>query len=231
MAERERHIVAVGGGGIVGDSLDDYILDLSGVAQPRVLFVPTASGDDAWQVVRVYDALRGRAAVSHLFLFDRSVEDIRSFVLEHDVVVVGGGNTASMLGVWRAHGLDEVLREAWEAGIVLTGWSAGAICWFEDGVTDSYGPALAPLGDGLGFLPGSFCPHFDGEPLRRPTYHRLVAEGFPGGFAADDRAGVHFVGTRLDEAVTALPDAHAYRVENADGEAVETPLPTRLLAQ
>ena len=226
---RERHIVAVGGGGIQGDALDEFILSLTGSGRPRVLLIPTATGDDAWDVLRAYDTLRGRAELSHLFLFDRDVADLRSFVLGHEVVWVSGGNTASMLGVWRAHGLDSILREAWEAGIVLTGWSAGAICWFQDGVTDSFGPGLAPLGDGLGFLNGSFCPHYDGEEERRPTFHRLVAEGLGPGLAADDRAGLHFVGTRLDEAVSALPSAKAYRVELRDGRAVESEIPTRVL--
>ncbi len=229
MAARDGQIVAVGGGGAPGDALDEFILGLTGKKRPRALLVPTAQGDDASSVLTFYDGLQGLAQTSHLLLFDRTVQDLRSFVLGHDVVYVAGGNTASMLGVWRAHGLDAVLREAWEAGIVLTGWSAGAICWFEDGVTDSFGPDLAQLGDGLGFLSGSFCPHFDAESMRRPTYHRLIAEGLAPGLAADDRAAVHFVGTELHQAVCARPDAQAYRVERSGDEIVETPLPTRFL--
>ena len=117
-----------------------------------------------------------------------------------------------MLAVWRAHGLDTVLTEAWAAGIVLAGMSAGAICWFEASVTDSFGPTLAPLNDGLRLLPGSCCPHYDGEPLRRPTYQRLVASGFPAGYAVDDAAALVFEGTDLVEVVASTPDARAYRV-------------------
>jgi dipeptidase E len=225
----QRHIVAMGGWSAPSDALDEYIVGLTGKPRPRALYLPTAQADDAWGVLGFYDELRGLAEPSHLFLFDRTVEDLHSYVLEHDVVYVAGGNTASMLAVWRAHGVDRVLREAWERGIVLCGWSAGAICWFVDGVTDSFGPTLAPLGDGLGFLAGSFCPHFDGEPMRRPTYHRLVGEGLAPGLAADDRAAAHFVGTELHAAVTSRPEAKVYRVERRGDDVVETALPTRIL--
>jgi dipeptidase E len=229
MAASERHIVAMGGWGPPADALDRYVLELTGRERPKLLCVPTAQADDAWSVLAFYDAMRSLAEPSHLFLFDRTVEDLRAFVLGHDVVYVGGGNTVSMLAVWRAHGLDAVLREAWEAGVVLAGWSAGAICWFEGGVTDSFGPTLAALTDGLGFLEGSFCPHFDAEAERRPMYHRLVQDGLAAGLAADDRAAAHFVGTELHAAVTSRPEARVYRVERAGSRVRETALPTRVL--
>ena len=138
---------------------------------------------------------------------------------------VGGGNTANMLAVWRVHGFDRILREAWESGIVLTGWSAGMICWFDSGVTDSFGPQLAGMRDGLGFLAGSACPHYDGEALRRPVYERLVREGFPPGIALDDAAGAHFIGTELHAVVASSATAHGYRV-GPDGE---QPLEVRVL--
>src|SRR5262249_32608842 len=150
--------------------LVDLLFSLARRPEPRVLFMPTATGDHADMIVRFHEALAGRRCLARtLTLFDRKVENVPDFVLGHDVVYVGGGNTASMLGVWRAHGLDVVMREAWAEGIVLSGTSAGAICWFEDGVTDSFGPMLAQLRDGLGMLRGSFCPHYDGEVERRPT--------------------------------------------------------------
>ena len=133
------------------------------------------------------------------------------------MILVGGGNTANMLAVWRVHGFDKVLREAWEHGVVLSGWSAGMICWFEAGVTDSFGPQLAGMRDGLGFLAGSACPHYDGEERRRPVYQRLVSEGFPAGIALDDAAGAHYVGTELHEVVSSLPGSSGYLVA-ADGE-------------
>jgi dipeptidase E len=146
-------------------------------------------------------------------------------VLDHDVVFVPGGNTANMLAIWRVHGFDAILREAWASGVVLAGWSAGAICWFEAGVTDSFGPQLAGM-ECLGFLPGSACPHYDGEELRRPRYAELLREGFPPGVAIDDGVAARFEATELVEVVTARDGATAYRV-TAGGE---EPLEARLLA-
>jgi len=148
-----------------------------------------------------------------LALFRMDGRDPRQVLLEQDVIYVGGGSTANMLAVWRVHGVDGMMAEAWESGIVLTGASAGAICWFEDGVTDSFRPALDPLGDGLGFLPGSFCPHWDSEVLRKPVYHGLVDSGrITPGLAADDFAGPVFEGTELIGVVSSRPDAGVYRV-------------------
>ncbi len=146
-------------------------------------------------------------------------------MLAQDAIFVSGGNTANMLAVWRVHGFDRILREAWEQGIVLAGSSAGMICWFEAGVTDSFGPQLEGMRDGLGFLPGSACPHYDGEERRRPVYQELVANGFPPGLAADDTAALHFVGTELREVVAAREGACGYRVEAG----AETPIDARLL--
>ena len=163
--------------------------------------------------------------LSYLSFYPWPPADLREQALAADVILVCGGNTANMLAVWRVHGFDRVLREAWEAGVVLTGWSAGMICWFEAGVTDSFGPQLDGLRDGLGFLPGSACPHYDGEELRRPRYRELVDAGFPPGLAAEDGVGLHFEETELVEAVTCRPGTSAYRVD-ADGE---EPVPTREL--
>ena len=152
------------------------------------------------------------ADVTHLSFYPWPPADLRALALAHDVILVGGGNTANMLAVWRVHGFDRVLREAWEAGVVLSGWSAGMICWFEAGVTDSFGPQLEGLRDGLGFLPGSACPHYDGEELRRPVYRRLVGDGFPPGIALDDAAGAHYVGTTLNRVLATTPSATGYLV-------------------
>jgi dipeptidase E len=201
----------VGFGSSPADSLFDHVVGLA--RGPRVLYVPTAAMEDPYSVIRWLE--RG---ASVLRFNPWPPDDLRAFTLGHDLIVVGGGNTANMLAVWRVHGFDAILREAWESGIVLTGSSAGMICWFEAGVTDSFGPELAGLRDGLGFLPGSACPHYDGEELRRPVYRRLVAEeGFPPGIAADDAAGVHFVGTELHAVLASEPGAAAYRV-TPDGE-------------
>lgn len=187
-------------------------------------------GDHPGAVVLFYECFPASLCEpSHLELFGVPRAGIREHLLAQDAIFVSGGNTANMLAVWRVHGVDAALREAWEAGIVLAGPSAGGLCWFEGGVTDSFGPELAALEGALGFLAGSFCPHYDGEPERRPTYRRLIAAGFPAGIAADDGVGVHFVGTELGDVVTEREGATAYRVEQAMDEVRETPLQARLL--
>jgi peptidase E len=147
------------------------------------------------------------------------------------VIYVGGGNAANMLAIWRVHGVDKALKKAWERGVVLAGWSAGAICWFDGGLTDSFGPDLAPLRDGLRFLEGSFCPHYDSESLRRPRYEETVGSGaLPDGYAADDGVGLLFSGRDFAEAVASLPGQHAYRVERRRNNSVEeTQIRARLL--
>jgi dipeptidase E len=176
-------------------------------------------------IVRFYDVFARRAQASHLLFNPWPPENLREFVLSQDVLIVPGGNTANMLAIWRVHGFDQIVREAWENGVVLYGWSAGMICWFEAGVTDSFGPQLDGMHDGLGILRGSACPHYDGEPLRRPRYRELVDGGFPAGYAADDGAALHFVGTELRDVVSARDGANAYRVEPGS----ETPLEARPL--
>lgn len=212
-------ILAMGGH---STAFEDAILELAG---PRVCFVPTASGDEDWQLVRFYGSFGHRAEASHVSFNPWPRPDLREHVLAQDAIYVSGGNTANALAIWRVHGFDVVLREAWERDALLCGWSAGMICWFEAGITDSFGPELVGMRDGLGFLPGSACSHYDGEPRRREVYRRLVADGFPPGCAADDGAALHFVGTELHEVVAVREGATAYRVEPG----AETPLEARLL--
>jgi dipeptidase E len=229
-------IVAMGGGGFSMEPenplLDRFILSLARSSPPRVCFVPTASGDAEGYIARFYRAFSElEARPSDLRLFDRTVIDLESFVLAQDVIYVGGGNTASMLAVWRVHGLDAILRRAWERGTVLCGLSAGMNCWFGGSVTDSFGRSeLAPLHDGLGLLPGTACPHYDGEPQRRPTFHRLVAAGeLAGGWAADNGAALVFAGRDLTEVVASRPGATAYRVRRTRDGVDERPLGARFL--
>jgi len=195
--------------------------------------VNTAMGDDPNANLRFYDRLaQTTARVRHLALFPMpNVEDPEDLLMSQDVIFVGGGSVANMVAVWRVHGIDEILRKAWHAGVVLAGSSAGGICWFEGGTTDSFGTRLRPFTDGLGMLAGSFCPHFNSEPERRPLYQRLVADGsLPGGIACDDGVGAHFVDEQLAEVVADRPDSAAYRMEpNAAGGYQETPLDTRYL--
>lgn len=234
------HIVALGGGGfsMKGQytALDEFILTLARRQRPRVCFIPTASGDSALYIAKFYRAFSDRCVPTDLTLLDTPAlprqpartTDLPDFVGAQDVFYVGGGSTAHLLALWRLHGLDRLLRQAWVGGAVLAGISAGMICWFQAGVTDSFGD-LGPLTDGLGLLAGSACPHYDGEPDRRRRYHELISAGLPPGYAADDDAALHFAGTTLSAVVSARPDAAAYRVEHDGDGIVETRLPARLL--
>jgi peptidase E len=234
---RRPQIVAFGGGGFSMEpgnrALDDYVLGLTGVERPRVCFVPTASGDADHYIVRFYRAFPAPACEpSHVSLFRRDKgcgidRDVAGHLLRQDLIYVGGGSVVSLLGVWRAHGLDEVLRACWAQGTVLCGLSAGSLCWFSEAITAFHG---APTRiDGLGLLPWSNCVHYDGEPGRRTSYLAAVADGMAPGYAAEDGAALHFVGAELERAVTSRPGARAYRVEAADGAARETPLPVTCL--
>jgi peptidase E len=235
MASPEQHILAIGGSSVLANSTDwplhQYLLDLSGRDRPRICFIGTASGDDPMYRAGFYATFARHAEASHLDLFGRTVDDVGSFLLDQDVVFVGGGNTANLLAVWRVHGVDKALKAAWEQGVVLAGPSAGGMCWFAGGLTDSFGPGLAPLNDGLKLLPGSFCPHYDSESLRRPRYEEVVGSGaLPDGYAADDGVGILFNGREPEEVVASMPGQHAYRVERRKGNAVEeTQLRARLL--
>jgi peptidase E len=222
----------MGGGGLEATGpLLRFALGLARREHPRVCFIGTASGDSDGYTAAFYRAFSPLDCLPcDLTLFDRGVEDLAAFVREQDVFYVGGGNTASLLAVWRAHGLDSLLREAESAGTVLTGASAGMNCWFEASTTDSFGrDKLAPLHDGLGLIPGSACPHYDAEVGRRPLYHELIAAGFPAGYAADNQAALHFQEGGLIEAVSCSETAKCYRVELVNGQVEEQELPTKHL--
>ena len=227
MSSDRKEIIALGGGGFSDDrdpALDTYILEQSGVRTPAIAFVGTASGDSDRYLAKFYARFAQLdCRPSHLALFGR-VPDLREFIAAQDVLFVGGGNTKSMLAAWAGWGLAEILRAAWEAGTLLSGTSAGAICWFEQAVTDSGAGDLGVL-DGLGFLPGSCCPHYDGESERRAGYHALVEGGeIAPGVALDDGLALHYRGDKLWRVVSQRPDARALRVECVAGAARETPL-------
>ncbi|MFI0349853.1 Type 1 glutamine amidotransferase-like domain-containing protein [Actinomadura sp. 9N407] len=236
------HILAIGGGDFVPDDRDGmipsplmrYAFDLTGQDRPRVCFLATATGDDQARIGRAYAAFaRTDAEVSHLALFPMpNIADIRAHLLAQDLVYVFGGSVANLLAVWRTHGLDEILREAWTAGVVLAGQSAGALCWHVGGNTDSFGPQLQPTTDGLGFLPYSCGVHYDSDKQRRPLLQQLVGEGtLPGGYAADEGVALHYVGTEFVQAVSYVKTAGAYRVEpDGPGTAKEYRIDPRLLA-
>lgn len=234
-ADEQRLIFAMGGGGFTMEPanplLDDYVLTLTQAKQPRVLFLPTASGDTTTQINAFYARFGGRACVpTHVSLFrlgdlERPLAEI---VLEHDIVYVGGGSMRNLLAIWSAHRLDELLIQAWRKGTVLAGISAGAMCWFEGGVTCSSGEP-EPMA-GLGLLEGSLTVHADGEPERLPVWLRSVREGsLPGGWAADDGVGLLFRGQRLAQVVSSRPGAAAQRVDAIAGELVRHRLEPELL--
>ncbi|MCF2540484.1 peptidase E [Streptomyces sp. FB2] len=230
-----RRLALLGGGFSTDDDgvLDDWLLGLVDAARPRVCFVPTASGDAPGYIERFLAAFDDRPVEAEVLpLFRRTLDGkaLRTFLLSQDVVYVGGGNTANLLAVWRAHGVDRLLREAYDRGVLLCGISAGANCWAEGSHTDSFGP-LTHLADGLGLLPGSVCPHYDGEPGRRPSYRAAVAGGaLPPGWAVEDGVGALFTEGRLTEAVTRAAGAGLYRVEpDGEGGATERAVPCRPL--
>ncbi len=213
-----KRIVACGGEQLLFPALTRYVLELTGKPRPKILFVPTASGDDAASLLTFYQGLAGIACEpSHLMLFNRTVNDIDGLVRRQDVVMVGGGNTANMLAIWRVHGVENALRDAYRNGTILTGWSAGCICWFEAGITDSFTLELGLLHDGLKLLPGSACPHYDSQERRRPVFAREIAAGLPPGIALDDAVAALYEDERLVEVVSGKPNGRAFRVDR-DGE-------------
>jgi peptidase E len=237
-----RQILATSGGFLPGlanpanarrGPLIDHALALTGKGRPRFCHVATASGDSLNSLHGVGAAFAGcdDVIVSNLELFSMpNVADPAAHLLSQDVIWVGGGSVANLLAVWRVHGLEEVMREAWERGIVLAGVSAGSICWHVGGTTDSFGTNLRAVTNGLALLPYSNGVHYDAEEQRRPTYQRMIADGtLPGGFATDDGVGLHYIGTELHEVVADRAGPAAYRVERDGDEVRETRLEPRLL--
>jgi dipeptidase E len=233
---KPRQIVAFGGGGFSmewGNTLlDDFVLSLTGKQRPKICFLPTASGDADHYVVRFYRAFSAeRCEPSHISLFRREtgVGDPRAHLLAQDLIYVGGGSLVSLMGTWQAHGIDGFLREAWEAGVVLCGGSAGALCWFDDTLSGFHeGPARQLKG--LGLLPWSCAVHYHEEQGRREGFLDAVGDGLPAGYGAGDSAAMHFVGTELAEVVSSRPHARAsFVARNPRGNAVERELPVRYL--
>lgn len=231
----DRRILAMGGGGFTMEpdnpALDDYALSLTRAREPRVLFLPTASGDPTGQITSFYGRFGRTASATHLSLFRRhgSVRTLADIVLEQDVIYVGGGSMRNLLAIWAAHELDRLLIEAWNRGVVLVGLSAGAMCWFHGGITRSGGPP--EVMGGLGLLPGSFTVHADGEPERLPVWLAAVRSGaLPGGWAADDGVGLLFHGTRMVRVVSSRPGTAALKADMVGGELVRHRIEPELLS-
>ena len=232
----KRQIIAMGGGGFSMEPenplLDQYILNASNLERPKVCFVPTASGDSAGYIERFYTAFKTlECEPSHLSLFNPHTwtQDLEPFIAQQDVLYFCGGNTRNALALWHEWKLEPLLRAAYERGAVLAGLSAGAICWFEQGSTDSIGRELGVL-ECLGWLKSSMTPHYDGEAQRRPWLHKSILEQrIQAGFAADDGAALHFVNENLEQVISSRVEARGYRIELQAGEVLETPLETRFL--
>jgi dipeptidase E len=230
----KKQIIVMGGGGFTASppnlKLDEYVLRQTQKPAPKVCFIGTATGDSPLYVAKFYAAYsRLGTSPSHLPLFERT-PDLRALLLSQDAIYVGGGNTKSMLAVWRDWGMDAILRQAWQSGVVLCGISAGAICWFDVGVTDSWADALYPL-PCLGFLPDTCCPHYDAEPERRPSLHRLIAaDQVSSALALEDHAAAHFIDRELSRVVVAQPGVNAYRVQKRGGDVTEIALPAEYLS-
>ena len=233
-----RQIVTFGGGGFSMEAgnplLDEYVLGLarSRRERPRVCFLPTASGDADHYVVRFYRAFSGAVCEpSHLSLFrrDRGTGDMRSHLLAQDLIYVGGGSVLSLLGTWRAHGVDRILADAWRSGVILCGLSAGSLCWFSQGVTSFHGDVRRVRG--LGLLPWSNCVHYGTAQGRREAYHQLLQRGMCPGYGAEDGSALHFRGSKLVAAVSSRPEARAWCVGDGGDQVIETALPTRYLGE
>lgn len=229
-----QQIIAMGGGGFMMEpdnlALDQYVLKQTATDHPRISFLGQASAEHPDVLIAFYKAFTSLGAQpSHLSLFKPHTADLADYLLSQNAIYVGGGNTKSMLALWREWGVDQILKQALEQGIVLAGLSAGAICWFEQGTTDSIPGGLRAL-PCLGFLPGSCSPHYDGEAERRPTYHRLLlGNEIKAGYAFDDGAAGHFVNGELHTAVTSRPYAKGYRVEVIEDGVKEVALDMRYL--
>jgi peptidase E len=225
----KRQIVAIGGG-LTPEAVINYLLNLSGKPNPKVLFINTATGDHPDSLMRAYQRFAALGCrPSHLPLFARTPLDLEELLLLQDVIWVGGGNTKTMLAVWREYGIDKNLGKAWKQGVILSGSSAGGICWFEGCCTDSYAVNYIAL-PALGFLKGSCCPHYDGEPGRPETYQNLIkGEELADGLAIDEGVAVHFIGNKLHEVLTAKEGTGAYTVAVHKGKIVQEKLPVRLI--
>ncbi len=227
-------IIAMGGGGFSMEpdnlALDEYVIAQTGVERPKVCFLSQASGEARDYIINFYNAFSQLdCRPSHLSLFQPHTADMADFLLSQQIIYVGGGNTKSMLALWREWGLDKTLRQAAENGTVLAGVSAGAICWFAQGMTDSIPGRMTAL-PCLGFIPASCTPHYDGEANRRPALLRMIASGeMQAGYAFDDGAAGHFVDGQLKAVISSRGHAKGYALEQRNGEAVETLLDTRYL--
>jgi dipeptidase E len=231
-ADSRKKILISGGG--LNKSFIKYLIKLTGKKKPRLCFLPTAAADDPRVTVYWYQLCADLDVVPYVqnmfitsYYMKESFEDV---LLSMDGIIVGGGNTLNMIAIWKAQDLDKVLYKAWEKGIILSGGSAGSLCWFEEGTTDSRPIKLTKI-KCLGFLEGSHSPHYDGEEERRPRYHNLIKSGeLKPGYAIDNNAAILFIDDKVSEVIANDNHSNAYYVELVDGEIRETVLkPDKIL--
>jgi dipeptidase E len=220
-------------GGDFNAGFTRYAASLTGKENPRICLLPTASGDAPGNIVRWFEscaALPVKAFVQRSFISSyNQTESFEQVFAGMDAILVGGGNTLNMIAIWKAQGIDKALRTAWENGVVLGGGSAGSLCWFEHGTTDSRPGALSTV-DGLGFMRGSHCPHYDAEAGRRPLYHAKIKSGeFKPGYACDNRAGIYFENETVKQVVALDEQSNAYHVSKDGADVVERVLPKLVL--
>jgi len=234
----QKHIIAASGGFVLdGDTwklgpIVRYGLRLTGKERPKICFITTANGDQTGSIQAHIKACEDEPVVaSHLQLFQEpNVDDIREHLLSQDMIWVAGGSDVNMLAVWKAHGIDEMLREAWNAGIVLGGISAGSVCWHSGGITDAFGGGLKPITNCLNLIPFSNNVHYDVDPKRRKVYHSAIASGqLPGGYATDDGVALHYIDAKLYKVITDTPNKHAYKVTLVDKSVHESLLESELI--
>ena len=227
--KNNRQIIAIGGGGFGRNpkhtKIEQYILDQSNIENPNILFLPTASGEDKSYIDNYYDCFGSLSCrPSHISFFSRT-PSLNGLFNKADIIYVGGGNTKSMLAVWREWKVDKLLHQAYEKGVVLSGVSAGAICWFTQGITDSWASNLNTI-NCLGFLEGMCCPHYMEEPDRQPTVHQLIQDGKSmNGYGVDGGSAVHFINEKFVRAISFYPDHKSFFIEKDVNRIIEKDLP------
>ena len=231
-----KQIIAMGGGGFTMEPdnplLDQYILNQSSKKKPKICFVPTASGDQAEYIQSFYRTFEKMdCQPMHLSFFEANFENLEEYILQQDIIYIGGGSTRNMLLIWENWGMGEVLKKAYENGIILAGISAGSNCLFEEAVTDPLNASLYML-NGLGLLKGSYCPHYDGEEKRRPSYHQMILRGdIQEGYGVDDSAALHFIDGSLHKSVSSTISTKAYTVKKENCIIIEKPIDTIFLGE
>ncbi len=210
-----------------------YMAEATGRSRPNICFIPTASGDDKGYCIRFYEVCKQINVIPHILevwvnSYDHK-ETFTEIISRMDAIVVGGGNTLNMLAIWKAQGIDIALKNAYDKGTIMGGGSAGSLCWFNGGTTDSR-PAELSIVSGMGFIDKSHCPHYNSEPTRRPLYHEnILSEKLSDGYACDDKSAIHFLNGDVHTSLSLDNENHSYHVYKKEGKLIEERLPAKIL--